>query len=363
MAMRETNVANSWGPIRWSLRNASPEDRTWVDASFRSSIPANWAGNAPVEDVTISLVRDSHLLDFYRHARPIGEPVWIRRAWYRHVPTAGRDAWVRCDGQVCDFSDLGLPKHVFVAEPGGGWEIVMEDRASARNGSRLAETLLRFVLVTRLVRHGGIELLGSAAVHHSVGAIVFLGSSSAGRTRLALQVAGSGGRFISGDHTLLAQAAHGWYAVGSGLPVRLERDVLRAAPAADVPLLWYDGQTFRSLLDQGASAVTVAGRELRDVLAVETTDANRLAHIVHVVRHSSGNAAVGPASDENKCALLAGFTLDPEVGWLPSANELTTASKKDLRSSLDMSILHWNPLADSESDVAALLIDYLTALR
>lgn len=316
-----------WGPLGFRFDSADEDEVAWVDAHLRVSTPSP---SLPRRFAAFRSVRDDEQFEALAARASDHEPVRIRDTWYRDVDGG---AWIT--GQSGE-----LPAHAFVRHAHDSWSVVT---AGTRKVPRLAEILIRAVIVDELVRAGGVTLHASAAANPS-GTTVFCGDSGAGKSTLAVWLARSGGGLIAGDRTVVLP---GGTAVGAAVAARFGWGTVAA--------LGTTGAVRAARLVRPdavrADKVVLSQRELGDLIRVGTTDAADVDAVVHVVGEP-GPLVVERVSPDEASALLRRHRVPADAGW--TAEQAGTALD-ELAATRPVLRLRWDPRAHDAEDALARL--------
>ncbi|MER5375866.1 hypothetical protein [Streptomyces sp. NPDC002553] len=279
-----------WGPVAWSYTADDEAETARVAAHLVTSPPSPWPSHDRV-GLRVRSTRDPAALD--RLERVASGPAQrLREENYRRAPDG---TWVRCGDRPADAEEPGLPRHS-VGHRDGRWTILHDDDSGPEQRARVGEIVLRALVAAAVAALGGLTVHASAATGRDGRAVVFLGDSGTGKSTLALHLARAGGRFLSGDRTLLVPGPGGWWAVGAGLLPRYRWGTLEglglAGRVRDATLLRHgDGRCRVADLPRTPAKVIFTSTESEHVLGARTADCAPLGGLV-VLSPAGGDAPV-----------------------------------------------------------------------
>jgi hypothetical protein len=291
----------------------------------------------------------------------------LREENYRRTPVG---AWVRDDQRPADATEPPLPRHALIHR-NGRWS-VLHGSGDTEQRARTGGILLRSLVAAALANRGALTVHASAATGPDGRAVVFLGDGGTGKSTLALSLARSGGRFVSGDRTLLVPGPGGWWAVGAGLAARLRWGTLEGLGLAervrDAVLVRHgDGSSRVGALPRKPAKVYFTPGELSHVLDAPGADCAPLGRLV-VLSAASGPEPVARAlAREAREKVVQPHLLPSDAGLLtgevpgyPSRTADGTASRSDGTASRSdgsvdggpalVSSLAWNPVRHAAQD-------------
>ncbi|MEU6298707.1 hypothetical protein [Streptomyces erythrochromogenes] len=335
-----------WGPVAWSYTADDAAETARVAAQLVTSSTSSWPSDAPIR-LDVRATRDREALDRLERAAsgPVGR---LREEKYRRTPDG---TWVRCADRPADAEEPGLPRHA-VGHRGGRWTIVHDDDADAQQRAKFGEIVLRALVAAALAGLGGLTVHASAATGPDGRTAVFLGDSGAGKSTLALALARAGGRFVSGDRTLLVPGPGGWWAVGAGLLPRYRWGTLEGLGLAErvreAALLRHGGGRHRVAdLPRPPAKLVFTPAESERVLDVRTADCAPLDRLVVLLPTSGEGPAGRPLTSDAAAAAVRAHLLPSDAGCLswPSPGRPTGAGDVDaLVRVVARSALAWNPV-------------------
>lgn len=281
-----------WGPVLWSYTSDGDAETGLVEALSVAPGGAPWP---PHDRVRVDVRSTRSPAALHRLARTARGPgVRLREENYRRAPDG---SWVSDDQRPPSATEPALPRHALIHR-NGRWT-VLHGSGSTEQRAKTGGILLRSLVAAALADRGGLTVHASAATGPDGRAVLFLGDGGTGKTTLALCLARSGGRFLSGDRTLLVPGPGGWWAVGAGLTARLRWGTLEGMGLTErvrksVLLRHGDGDCQVAELPRAPAKVHLTPGELVRVLDVPVADCAPLGGLV-VLSPPSGSTTTGSA--------------------------------------------------------------------
>ncbi|MEU8786245.1 hypothetical protein [Streptomyces sp. NPDC048637] len=304
-----------WGPVAWSYTAGDDAETARVAAQLMTTTPSVWPSYGRIR-LGVRSTRDPAALDRLEQVAS-GPAQRLREENYRRAPDG---TWLCCGNRPADATEPALPRHA-VARHDGRWTILHDDGSGTGQRARTGDIVLRALVAAALAALGGMTVHASAVTGRDGRAVVFLGDSGTGKSTLALRLARAGGRFVSGDRTLLVPGPGGWWAVGSGLLPRFHWGTLEGLGLAnrvrDAALLRHgDGCCRVADLPLTPAKVVFTPAESERVLDVRTADCAPLGRLV-VLSPAAGDVPVARAvAPEVTAAAVRAHSLPSDAGCL-----------------------------------------------